>query len=310
MLKRSFVLSALAAACVLAVPALADDGVSCADCHDEVAANMAHQIHMRIEPFEVGGREVGCEGCHGDGTAHMEEGDASLIRTFAEWTADDVDACLACHGSHGGSGAFIDGSSVGEWQASTHAMENVACGECHNPHDAKVEPLKSCVNCHQEVYAQFQLPNHHPVPEGKMDCSSCHNPHSSAEAMLVAGHMRLNDLCYTCHQTKEGPFIFEHEPVQESCSLCHQPHGAVADHLLTANEPMLCLQCHEFHFHAGLVSPEEDSIDIGGFERENPHGVYGMNVSFTTKCSQCHSQIHGTDLPSQTLTGAGFGMVR
>jgi hypothetical protein len=35
-----------------------------------------------------------------------------------------------------------------------------------------------------------------------------------------------------------------------------------------------------------------------------------MNVSFTTKCSQCHSQIHGTDLPSQALSSGGHGMVR
>jgi DmsE family decaheme c-type cytochrome len=283
--------------------------MTCADCHDEVAAGMVHQVHMRIEPFEVYGRQVGCEGCHGDGTAHMEEGDAALIRTFKPWTADDVDVCMGCHGTIGGAGTYVDGSSLAEWQASTHAMENIYCGECHNPHE-DVKPLASCKGCHQEVYAQFQLPNHHPVPEGKMDCTSCHNPHSSGESMLANNHMRLNDLCYTCHQSQEGPFIFEHEPVQESCALCHRPHGAVANNLLTANDPVLCLQCHEFHFHAALRSPEEEIVEVGGIERENPWGEHGMNISYTTKCSQCHSQIHGTDLPSQTLTGAGFGMVR
>jgi DmsE family decaheme c-type cytochrome len=293
----------------LATPVLADNGMSCADCHDDVAAAMNNQIHMRIQSFEVYGRQVGCEGCHGDGAAHMEEGDASLIRTFADWTADDVQVCVDCHGNRGGAGAFWDGSHVGEWQASLHAMENISCGECHNPHKV-VNPLDSCIDCHQDVYAQFQLPSHHPVPEGHMTCSSCHNPHAAGEGMLVNGHMRKNDLCYICHQSQEGPFVFEHAPVQEDCSLCHRPHGAVANNMLTANDPMLCLQCHEFHFHAGLYSPEEHEVEVGGFERGNPYGVDGMNVSFTTKCSQCHSQIHGTDLPSQTLTGGGFGMVR
>jgi hypothetical protein len=74
MLKRSLLLAALAAA-LLAPPAVADDGAVCADCHDEVAAGMTQQIHMRIEPFEVYGRQVGCEGCHDDGAAHMEGGD-------------------------------------------------------------------------------------------------------------------------------------------------------------------------------------------------------------------------------------------
>ena len=154
----------------------------------------------------------------------MEEGDASLIRTFSEWTAEDSAACMSCHGNIGGAGSFADGSSLADWQSSTHAMENVSCGECHAIHEEK-KAIKSCFSCHPEVNAAFQLPNHHPVPEGQMNCNSCHNPHSAGEAMLTNNNMRQNDLCYNCHQSKEGPFVFEHEPVQESCVLCHQPHG-------------------------------------------------------------------------------------
>jgi DmsE family decaheme c-type cytochrome len=269
----------------------------CADCHDEVAAAMAHQVHMRIQPFEVQGREVGCEGCHGDGTRHAEEGDPALIRTFADGTAEDAAACLSCHRQTG----------LPEWHASTHAVEGVQCFDCHTTHTVS-NPLDTCQECHPEAVAAFRLPSHHPVREGKMSCVSCHDPHVATEAQLKT-RMRVNDLCFECHQDKEGPFIFEHEPVVEDCSLCHMPHGSVADNLLTANEPMLCLQCHEFHFHASLVSPE-GQIDVGGYERENPHGTESMNVSFTTKCSQCHSQIHGTDLPSQALSSGGHGMVR
>ena len=130
----------------------------------------------------------------------------------------------------------------------------------------------------------------------------------ATEAQLRT-HTRVNDLCYDCHQNKEGPFIFEHEPVVEDCRLCHLPHGSVAEGLLTASEPMLCYQCHEMHFHAGLKSPTEP-IDVGGTERENPWGADGMTVAFTSQCSQCHSQIHGTDLPSQTVSSGGHGMVR
>ena len=297
MLKRSLLLAAIAA--VALVPPVAADVPVCADCHEEATASMTNQIHMRIQPFEVSGRQVGCEGCHGDGEAHMEEGDPSLIRTFADWTPDDMAACVDCHGTKG----------LEEWDASTHAMENVACGTCHGIHKAK-KAASACGDCHSDVIAQFQLPSHHPVPEKMMGCYDCHDPHAATEGMLKTDHMRKNDLCYTCHQSQEGPFIFEHEPVQEDCSLCHQPHGAVANNLLTANEPMLCLQCHEFHFHAGLYSPEEHEVEVGGREFANPYGVDGMNRSFTTKCSTCHSQIHGSDLPAQTLAGAGFGMTR
>ncbi len=287
---------AFIAVCAVGLAAAAGaQEMDCGICHDEVTANMTHQIHMRIEPFEVQGRAVGCEGCHGDGEAHMEEGDPALIRTFDE--AGDGAACVDCHADihHPG------------WEASTHAMEQLECTSCHTVH-SETNPLDTCRDCHADTYAQFELPSHHPVREGRMSCVSCHDVHAATEYQLDT-HQRKNDLCYTCHQAKEGPFIFEHEPVVEDCALCHQPHGAVADNLLTANEPMLCLQCHEIHFHAGLISPPGET-EIGGQHFENPFGEYSMNRSFTTNCSHCHSSIHGTDVPSQSLAGRGRGMVR
>jgi DmsE family decaheme c-type cytochrome len=294
-MRRSILLALCAAVCALALPAISADN-PCADCHDEVAEAMANQIHMRIEPFEVYGRQVGCEGCHGDGTKHMEEGDPSLIRTFSN-PAEDVAACLDCHSLKG----------QAEWQASTHAMENITCLDCHSIH-AESNPINTCKDCHQQVYTQFELPSHHPVPEGYMSCASCHDPHAATEFQLKT-HMRLNDLCYTCHQNKEGPFIFEHAPVVEDCSLCHAAHGSVPNNLLTVNEPTLCLQCHEFHFHAGLLSPDGPT-DVGGREFENSNGEHSFNAAMTTKCTQCHSQVHGSDLATQSVPGAGYGLVR
>jgi DmsE family decaheme c-type cytochrome len=295
-MKRSTLLAMLGIACIMAWSPVFADESGCVDCHDEVAAKMANQIHMRIKPFEVQGRAVGCEGCHGDGSQHMEEGDPTLIRAFNNG-ADDAEACLSCHQSKG----------LPEWSASTHAIEELGCNDCHSIH-SKSKPLHACKECHNDTYVAFELPSHHPVREGRMSCLSCHDPHAASESQLRTSQ-RLNDLCFTCHQDKEGPFIFEHEPVVESCTLCHTPHGSVANNLLTANEPMLCFQCHEPHFHAGLVSPGGE-IEVGGTHRENPFGTASMNVAFTTKCSQCHSQIHGTDLPSQALASGGSGLVR
>ncbi len=296
-MKTTRLLALVALVAVAAWPALADEGPTCADCHDEVAAGMVNQVHMRIKPFEAGGHPVGCEGCHGDGTKHMEEGDPSLIRTFEAKTTEDAEACLECHQAKG----------LSEWHASVHAAEGLTCFDCHTIH-TQTNPLDACRTCHADVKAQMQLPSHHPVREGKMSCVSCHDPHAATEAQLRTKG-RVNDLCYTCHQDKEGPFVFEHEPVEENCLLCHSPHGSVANNLLTANEPMLCLQCHELHFHAGLVSPE-GPVEVGGTERENPFGSHSMNVAFTTRCTQCHPKVHGSDLPSQTVPGLGRGLTR
>ncbi len=269
----------------------------CLECHDAAEMNL-HNVHFRIQEFEVRGRSVGCESCHGPGSLHADEGDAELIQRFL---ADDYEANEVCIGCHRGKGMH-------QWAASIHAQGGIGCTDCHEVH-AAYNPEAACDSCHGEQVARFRLPSHHPLPEGKMDCASCHNVHAATEGMLRTNGLRANDLCYTCHQATEGPFIFEHAPVQEDCNLCHQPHGSVADNLLTANEPVLCLQCHEFHFHAGYRSADAAHVDVGGFERENPFGATGFNMAYTTSCTQCHSSIHGSDLPSQTVTNSD-GLVR
>ncbi len=270
---------------------------TCLTCHEDLQLGLA-QIHARIQPFEVQGRATGCEGCHGPGSVHIDEMTPESIGGFGDTTWGDK-TCLSCHQVKG----------LGQWHASTHALEDVGCTDCHSVHRAetRVASLDSCQDCHGAVVASFRLPSHHPLREGKMDCASCHDVHNAREGQLRTA-LRSNDLCYDCHQDKEGPFVFEHEPVQEDCSSCHNPHGSVADNLLVANEPALCLQCHEPHFHSGYRGGEGDEVEIGGFERENPFGPRGMNIAFTTSCTQCHSRVHGSDLPSQTVPGQGRGL--
>ena len=153
-------------------------------------------------------------------------------------------------------------------------------------------------------------PSHHPLREGAMTCASCHNVHA-ANVGALATDGRSNDLCVSCHAAKEGPYVFQHDPVEEDCTICHTPHGSVADNLLVANEPFLCLQCHEFHFHAGLEArPEGPTFTVGGREYPNVLGSHGYQMSFSTKCTQCHSQVHGSDLPSQGISSNGRSMTR
>jgi predicted CXXCH cytochrome family protein len=70
----------------------------------------------------------------------------------------------------------------------------------------------------------------------------------------------------------------------EDCRACHTPHGSVNQHLLPVREPFLCLQCHPTH-----------RLDA------TKTGQYKQNVY--TRCTDCHSTIHGTDLPSPSGKG-------
>jgi DmsE family decaheme c-type cytochrome len=157
-----------------------------------------------------------------------------------------------------------------------------------------------------DVFTQLQMPSHHPLREGKMECSSCHD----FTGKRLFEKERVNDTCLKCHQKYRGPYVFEHAPVVENCTICHAPHGAVADKLLIQNEPFVCLSCHQMHFHTQLAgyrgkftSPIHE--DRGGVSTSD-----AFKRSMLTKCTQCHAQVHGSDLPAQGISGSGKSLTR
>lgn len=301
-------------------PSRASDppGAECSDCHQELVDHFARNAHARLAPGDWFGRAQACASCHGDATQHLETGDPESIRVFPGANPDD-DAmlCLGCHtSSHG----------LGAWPASEHARVGLSCVSCHNPHlgydkapppsalgkAPTVDLYEGCYECHAEVRAQIRLPSRHPLLEGRMNCGSCHDVHGAQPNLLrTAG--RINDLCYECHPRQQGPFVFQHDPVEEDCGTCHAAHGSIADHLLVQTQPFLCLQCHEGHFHAALESPEATEVTFGVIPPntwQNPFGHQGMKRAFLTKCTQCHSAVHGTDNPSQGVSGGGTNLMR
>jgi len=254
-----------------------------------------------------------CYKCHGDFQVYQEVAGPHQIcgpNGFNCTTCHDphskikehtrTELCLQCH----------QGAPTMAWHSSTHYMENVACTDCHNPHPSvcvprvvdinqwdirrpvrrqmAVQQPEACYKCHQDIYALTEMPSHHPIREGKMVCSDCHDAHGQYEDNLVQDS--INYVCYKCHADKEGPFAYEHPPVSENCAYCHNPHGAVANNLLRQPPTFLCLRCHSGHrggpsFHERGLLP-----DFGN----DP----ARQAAFYTDCTQCHKQVHGSDLPS------------
>ncbi|MFH1574272.1 MAG: GSU2203 family decaheme c-type cytochrome [Acidobacteriota bacterium] len=335
--SASFVsLLALAAICLPAAatasaqaPAQAVGGKACADCHQDRADLFVQSVHGRLAPFELHGRAAGCEACHGPGSRHTQSLEARDIFNFKNVpVADSERMCLNCHADR----------VAHNWRQGEHAMNGVTCVQCHTIHLARqaipvdrgfmerpaltgfksVSPPNRaslakpeailCQGCHKDVVARMMLPSRHPVREGKMSCSSCHNVHGSEVAGLRTDE-RKNDLCLNCHASKQGPFVFDHAPVSEDCGSCHVPHGSVNNNLLKQNEPFLCLQCHEAHFHVGR-SGISTAVSLPSGGSQNPFGESGWRRAFGTKCTQCHVSIHGSDLPSHSLTGRGKALIR
>jgi DmsE family decaheme c-type cytochrome len=286
---------------------------TCLECHDDLGAGFANSVHGRLADTQYPTAVRGCETCHGPGERHAEEQDPASIVRFSGLGGDEANAaCLDCHQT----GVTVD------WDHGAHALADLACVDCHVIHGdgllAKPE-TKLCLDCHQERAAQMNLPSHHPVGEGFMACTDCHDVHGDRFAAGMTGEPG-RELCLGCHARHRGPFIFEHSPVEEDCMICHDPHGAVANNLLVQNEPFLCLQCHQPHFHTALNGYEGDYVvpgeawgDDGWSGYEGLSGTShadGFQQAMMTKCTQCHMSIHGTDLPSQSIPGQGRALNR
>ena len=219
-----------------------------------------------------------------------------------------TDLCLKCHNS---------GSPTMAWHSSIHSLNGVGCADCHNPHPnlnvqqavniqhtnirrpprlpMSVDQPNVCYKCHGDIYARTSMPQHHPIKEGKMVCSDCHDSHGQTQGNLKESTVNL--VCYRCHADKQGPFAYEHPPVTENCAICHEPHGTVANNLLRQPPVFLCLRCHSGH-RTSPLGPNHSPLlgDVG----TNPN----LQRAFYSDCTQCHSQIHGSDVPSPHLPHA------
>jgi predicted CXXCH cytochrome family protein len=209
-------------------------------------------------------------------------------------------ACADCHPA-----------LVRKFPASPHArvhFENAAmagqtgCESCHGPGSKHIEaggsanfiinPRRdpaSCFQCHPDVQAEFNLPQHHPVIEGRMNCGQCHDPHGG-DIFKPAGGLamaRQNESCAQCHRDQTRPFVFEHPALREGCAVCHQPHGSLNQKMLVVSDPNLCLRCHAQVQGANVPSGH---VYIGNTDHT------ALMQAGTCWTSGCHTAVHGSNV--------------
>lgn len=220
----------------------------CDQCHDDICKSFKTADHARLLAKGKNGFNYGCESCHGPCSLHEDSGgDIKPPFSFAAGRPEP-DAL----------GARLP-----------------------------LEPARTvetvCYQCHLDVRGQFNLPNHHPVPEGRMTCLQCHPPHKGiAHAGGSTQLLSQEENCTQCHESQKGPFVFEHEAMDEGCTACHSPHGSINPKMLLERNANLCFKCHFQQVKDGAT------ILIGGIDhtdkiREGACWSAG-----------CHEAVHGS----------------
>jgi DmsE family decaheme c-type cytochrome len=303
----------VASASAATAPALASSGAAgqgteysekgadtCLGCHDEEADTATFkatgifrtkhaQRGDKHGPFGPGALQ--CEACHGPGDGHATGKGGKKTLTINSFKASSFlsveernQPCLGCHAGRARTG----------WHASVHERAGLACTDCHRLHverDAvltKADQPEVCLACHRTQRADFQKTSTHPVRFGLMACSDCHNPHGSSTVAML-NKPTVNQTCFSCHAEKRGPMLWEHAPVAEDCTLCHSPHGAVRAALLNKSPPLLCQQCHTVAGHPAVA--RTGAALPGG-------GGGGSIFLLAGSCTNCHSQVHGSNHPA------------
>lgn len=228
-----------------------------------------HSVNYNVKAKVVTEWNVGCEKCHGPGSAHIASPSATNIVNPAK--LDFVranDTCIQCH-SQGQplnnpiEGRYFDwpvgfqqGAQLKDfWQLEEHKL-----GETTFTHFADGTGHKNRMQGNDFVQSVMYRRG--------VTCSSCHDSHGTANDALLIKPSR--DLCLTCHNTASpnGPHAASLEDhthhargsAGSDCVACHMPKIAqtianvnVRSHTFTFITPKLtddfkipnpCTSCH------------------------------------------------------------------
>ncbi len=263
---------------------------TCQGCHEDIFNAFQKNPHHLVETSKKYKFDTkACESCHGPGSKHAESTSPSDIKNPGKLPAAETDkTCLACH--------LNQSTHVGRINSS-HAKNQVSCAACHSIHKhgpnglvaRKAKDINAqCAECHTDVWASFQQPFRHKLPEGAMSCVDCHNPHGSFLPRNLQTFRGNEPGCLNCHSNLAGPFTFEHAPVRlDGCTACHMPHGTTNPRMLTrAQVRFVCLECHS---NLPVPNPAPNAA-LGAV----PPAFHDLRSPRFQNCTGCHQKVHGS----------------
>ena len=191
-----------------------------------------HSVNYDIANKTVSEWNVGCERCHGPGSAHLAHPTrATIINPARLDYVDANDTCIQCHsqGRPPGNpigGKYYDwpvGFDMGKRLSQFWTLEDHRLGETTFTHFADGTAHKNRMQGNDFVQSLMYARG--------VTCFSCHDPHGNDNVAML--RTTGNGLCLTCHgaNTQNGPHAptiaahTHHKPGSPGsvCAACHMP---------------------------------------------------------------------------------------
>ncbi|MBC8215215.1 MAG: T9SS type A sorting domain-containing protein [Candidatus Marinimicrobia bacterium] len=223
--------------------------------------------------FTEGG--VGCEGCHGPGSNHVQTGgDIQHIDRVYEYAHLD--------NSIGG----LDINGVVQTPSATSDDVTFLCGTCHNR--SYTSPINSSSGFikHHEQWDEFVSSNH---SEQGFNCTTCHDPHKR----VIWDGDAITTTCETCHSTQVG---MTNHNTNATCVDCHMPFAAKSG---TTRGESGYMGDVRSHLLAITVDAESMFTEDGSAVRDDETRSASLSPAYS--CLGCHNDDPTDAIPEMDL---------
>lgn len=211
----------------------------CMTCHNDISQHETG-TQNRFKKVALG---IGCERCHGPGSAHVEKQLANETKGVADPTivnpkrlgrAENLSVCQQCH---------VDGTAVFKKMESPETFRPGMLLSAHRTVFSTPEHLNNPEAFGIASHA-VRLAKSACYQKSQMTCVTCHNPH---EPQQKEGSTSYNQTCQSCHQQSQTVCSRPNEPKPMSgdCVSCHLaqagtsdiPHVTFTDHWIRKELP-------------------------------------------------------------------------
>jgi len=234
----------------------------CAECH---TTNLLKNYDLETNTFNTTWTmiNVGCQGCHGPGSNHVEWTNAEdqaagdnkglEVNLKAKDSHEQIESCARCHSRRNG--------LQKDYQYGKPLMDyfvpQVLIDPFYYPDGQILD----------EVYVYGSFVQSKKYQHG-VRCTDCHNPHT---ARL---HTYGNDLCTSCHSSP---------PPQEYAGLKDSDYDSPVHHFHKEGSPgAQCAECHMPETNYMVVDPRRDH------KFQIPRPDLSVKLDIPNPCNRCH----------------------